>query len=50
MCFLPTKDVIEEVQKIEGPLWKVPRCYCVGFLLIWQAFALDLIFEQYFLL
>lgn len=25
--FLPTKDVKSGVQKIEGPLWKVPRCW-----------------------
>lgn len=27
--FLPTKDVKSGVQKIEGPLWKVPRCRSV---------------------
>lgn len=48
MYFLPTKDVIQEVQKIEGPLWKVRRCYsvCSFSSFVRQCFASDfLIFE-----
>lgn len=29
--FFPTKDESSGVQKIEGPLWKVPRCWSVFF-------------------
>lgn len=30
--FFPVKDVQSGVQKFEGPLWKVPRCYiCVSY-------------------
>lgn len=31
IIFFPTKDANSGVQKIEGPLWKVPRCWSVFF-------------------